>query len=226
MHGHDGPVDVSLGTYTSQRIDQEFIAAAEKLGWPEVPDAQDLESINTVSKMRRFISTNGKRQDSATCYLRPRLNNEEYNNLYVIVETQVVRIVIDRKSGRAIGVEIKGNPRFHPDTSENSLCMIRARKLVIASSGAYGTPLLLERSGIGDSKVFSDASIPEAVPLPGVGHGYEDHHMVCQSLMTPYLTRPPTRTPLPIWIHISSKLSAWSCKAFVGYYRGNTTTMV
>lgn len=100
-------------------IDQEFIAAAEKAGWPEVSDAQNLDSINTVSKMQRFISLDGKRQDSATCYICPRLNSGKHTNLHVFVETQVVRIVIDRETYRASGDETRGTPRFHPDTSEN-----------------------------------------------------------------------------------------------------------
>lgn len=194
---------MSLGTYTSPRLDREFIAAAEKAGWPEVLDAQDLDTINAVSRMQRFISLDGKRQDSATCYLRPRLNSDKHANLHILVETQVVRIVIDEETRRAVGVEIRANPRFHPDASGESLRMIRARKLVIASSGAYGTPLLLERSGIGDAQLLSRASIPVIVDLPGVGHGYEDHHMVCQPFVPPYLTHPPTRIPQPIWIHAS-----------------------
>lgn len=105
VHGHDGPINISLGTWTSERIDKEFLAAAEKAGWPEVPDVQDLESINSVGKNRRYISTEGKRQDAATCYLRPRLNNEKYPNLHVLVGSQVLRVLIDDKTKRAIGVE-------------------------------------------------------------------------------------------------------------------------
>lgn len=164
--------------------------------------------------MQRFISTDGKRQDSATCYLRPRLKNDKCTNLHVLVETQVERVVVDKETRRTVGVEIRANPRFHPDTAGESLRMIRARKLVIASSGAYGTPLLLERSGIGDSQVLSRAGIPTIVDLPGVGYGYEDHHMVCRPLVTPYLTHPSIRFPQPIWSH-SSIFSAWSCKAFM-----------
>lgn len=179
VHGHDGPINVSVGTYNSDRIDKEFLAAAEKAGWPEVPDVQDLESINSVGKNKRYISTEGKRQDAATCYLRPRLNSEKYPNLHVLVESQVLRILIDDETKRATGVELRTNPRYNPDAAGEPLRVVKARKLVIASSGACGTPSLLERSGLGDSKVLNRSGVPVVVDLPGVGNGYEDHHLVC-----------------------------------------------
>lgn len=170
---------MSLGTYTSERTDTEFLAAAEKAGWSEVPDIQDLESINSVGKNKRYISTEGKRQDAVTCYLRPRLNSDKYPNLHVLVESQVVRILIDDETTRAVGVELRTNPRYNPDTAGEPLRVVKARKLVIASSGACGTPALLERSGLGHSKVLERSGIPVIVDLPGVGNGYEDHHLVC-----------------------------------------------
>lgn len=177
-HGHEGPINVSLGTYTSERIDKEFLAAAEKAGWPEVPDIQDLESINSVGKNKRYISTEGKRQDAATCYLRPRLNSDKYPNLHVLVESQVVRVLIDGETKKATGIELRTNPRYKPDAAGEPLRVVKARKLVVVSSGACGTPSLLERSGLGDPKVLERAGIPAIVELPGVGNGYEDHHLV------------------------------------------------
>lgn len=109
----------------------------------------------------------------------PRLNSDKQTNLHVLVETQFVRISIDKETGRVVGVEIRANPRFHPHTSGEPLRMIRARKIVIELSRAYGKPLLLERSVIGDSQVLSRTGIPQVVDLPGIGHGDEDHHMVC-----------------------------------------------
>lgn len=180
----------ALGTYTSERIDTEFLAAAEKAGWPQVPDIQDLESINSVGKNKRYISTEGKRQDAATCYLRPRLNSDRYSNLHVLVESQVVRVLIDDDTQRAVGIELRTNPRYNPDAAGESLHVVKARQLVVGSGGACGTPPLLERSGLGDSKVLERSGIPVIVDLPGVGNGYEDHHLVCEiSFLIPLSTR-------------------------------------
>lgn len=82
--------------------------------------------------------------------------------------------------------------------------MIRASQLVIACSGAYGIPLLMKWSAISDSQVLILTGIPQIVVLPGVGHGYDDYHTVCQPLVPPYLTHLPNRFPQPIWNHAIS----------------------
>lgn len=150
---------------------------AEKAGWPEVPDVQDLESVNVVGKSQRYISPDGLRQDAAKRYLTPP-HEDMYFRLHVLVETQVVRVLIDEETKRAVGVELRSNPRYNPGAADVPMRVVKARKLVIISSGACGTPPLLERSGVGDPKVLERAGVPVVVDLPGVGNGYEDHHLV------------------------------------------------
>lgn len=181
VHGHDGPIHVSRGTYSSSRIENEFIASASNQGLREVPDLQDLESVNAVCRAQRFISPDGKRQDAATCYIHPRLEDGKHPNLHVLVDSQVLRVLFDDKKN-ASGVEYRPNPLFHPDDA-GLLCTVKARKLVIASIGACATPSLLERSGIGSSKVLGAAGVPVVADVAGVGEGYEDHHL----LAYPYL---------------------------------------
>ena len=181
VHGRNGPIHVSRGTYNSPRIEEEFIASASKLGWREVPDLQDLESVNAVSRAQRFISPDGKRQDAATCYLHPRLQDGKHPNLHVLVESQILRIIFD-ESKTATGVEYRPNPLFHPDDA-GLIRTVKARKLVIASAGACATPSLLERSGVGSPRVLEAAGVSVVANVAGVGEGYEDHHL----LAYPYL---------------------------------------
>ncbi|KAI0179360.1 putative alcohol oxidase [Hypoxylon sp. FL1284] len=151
IHGRGGPIHVSHG----------LVAAAAKIGLREVDDLADLSSVDALWRAPRFISPEGKRQDSASCYIHPRLRDQRHPNLHIVVETQV-----------------RPNPLFHPG-EEGSERNITARKLVIVSCGACGTPSLLERSGTGEPKVLERVGIQVAIDLPGVGSGYEDHHMVC-----------------------------------------------
>ncbi|KAL2192960.1 GMC oxidoreductase-domain-containing protein [Corynascus similis CBS 632.67] len=174
IHGYDGPIHVSRGSYNSERLENEFIASAAKLGWSEVEDVQDMETVNAVGRAYRYISPDGKRQDAATCYLHPLLNDGKHPNLHVLVETQAKRILFD--NNRAVGVEIRPNPAFGGDASATKT--VKARRLVVASCGACGTPSLLERSGVGDPKVLQTAGIPVVASVPGVGNGYEDHHLL------------------------------------------------
>lgn len=183
VHGYDGPIHISRGTYSSPKIEDDFIATAKTVGWSEVPDLSDLDSVNAIWRAKRFISPDGKRQDVASAYLRPRLRDGKHPNLHVLVESQVSRILID-ESKKASGVEFSPNPIFHTDGLEEPPRRVKARKLVIASSGACGTPPLLERSGVGDSKILTNIGVRVLVDLPGVGKGYEDHHL----LVYPYFS--------------------------------------
>lgn len=150
------------------------------MGWPEVDDLSDLDTINAVWRARRYISPDGKRQDAATCYLHPALQNGVSKGIHVVVETQVTRILFD-ESHTATGVELRPNPVFHPSSSEvgeQQPRTVKAKKLVVATSGAIGTPALLQRSGLGDAEVLGRAGVSPVVELPGVGRGYEDHHLI------------------------------------------------
>jgi alcohol oxidase len=56
--------------------------------------------------------------------------------------------------------------------------------MVILSVGANGTPLILERSGIGDLKLLEQAGVPVVENLPGVGNEYQDHHLTLYAYRT------------------------------------------
>jgi len=156
----------------------EFLTAAGKLGLRELPDKSSVDSINTVWRTNRFISQDGKRQDAATCYIHPKLRDGKHPNLHVLVETQVARVLFDKKTKRANGVEVRRNPLFDDDAATKPLRSIRARKLIVLACGTCATPLLLERSGIGEAQVLERAGVPVIVDLPGVGNEYEDHHLL------------------------------------------------
>ncbi|KAJ7731429.1 hypothetical protein DFH07DRAFT_709892, partial [Mycena maculata] len=64
-------------------------------------------------------------------------------------------------NGRATGVEVSlrgGSP-----------LIIEAHRLVVVSGGALGSPLILERSGLGAANVLQAAGIPLLVDLSGAG---------------------------------------------------------
>lgn len=85
------------------------------------------------------------------------------------MQAQVDHVIFDGK--RASGVIYKSSGTPGGDTRT-----VRARKLVILSSGACGTPPILERSGVGDTAILERAGVAPIVDLPGVGAGYQDHH--------------------------------------------------
>lgn len=145
-HGYEGPINISSGTFRAKRAEGDFINAAAKMGYGELKDLQNLDANNATGRWLRYVGPDGRRQSAADRYLHPKLNSGGYPNLHVLCEHQVVRILIDGNK-RAIGVELQPNPKFQ---SAGPTQNVRANKMVIVSAGANGTPLMLERSGIGD----------------------------------------------------------------------------
>ncbi|PKS05176.1 hypothetical protein jhhlp_008544 [Lomentospora prolificans] len=189
-HGSDGPINVSRGTYCAKVSEDDWISAAEKVGFPEIEDLQSLDTNNGFMRWQRYICPQGMRQDSAHRYLHPKLEDgNKYPNLHVVVQSKVVRVLLDDKNKKAVGVEYIANPEFQPQASAANFSQphkqtVKARKLVVVSCGACGTPGVLERSGIGNPKVLEKAGVPVLVDLPGVGHDYQDHNLV----LPPYRT--------------------------------------
>jgi len=69
---------------------------------------------------------------------------------------------------RAVGVEYFDDE----DSSKTQPIVARASRLVVLGAGAFGSPTILERSGIGASERLAKLGIPQIVDLPGVGENY------------------------------------------------------
>ncbi|RWA14286.1 hypothetical protein EKO27_g827 [Xylaria grammica] len=177
-HGSNGPMQVSGDTFRSLRLEDSFVDAVKACGWPEIQDLQTMDANNGVQRAMRYVDLNGKRQDTANKYLLPRTAGGRHPNLHVLLETEVIRVILENQT--AVGVECQSNPSFREATSLPAQ-KIRARKMVIVSSGALGSPLILERSGIGDHEILKAAGIEPVINLPGVGSDYQDHQLMVYS---------------------------------------------
>ncbi|KAK1835752.1 GMC oxidoreductase-domain-containing protein [Podospora conica] len=174
-HGYDGPIHVSDGGYRAENITKSLLEAAEAVGYPEVEDLQNLENCNGFQRWLRTVSPEGRRQDTAHAFIHPLLEDGHHPNLHVLVEHRVIRVLFDEQK-RASGVEFVTNPVHQPD-AEPTKYTIKARKLVVLSSGSLGSPQILERSGVGNPAILEKAGVPVVANVPGVGHDYQDHHM-------------------------------------------------
>lgn len=74
--------------------------------------------------------------------------------------------------GRATGVAFTHNPLFHPGGPTETRT-VRGTKLVVLSAGSFGTPGILERSGIGAKHVLERVGVEQRVDLPSVGENYQ-----------------------------------------------------
>ena len=138
-----------------------------------------LDANNGVQRALRYVGTDGLRQDVAHKYLHPKMKSGLYENLHVVVNSRVKRVIFDNK--RACGVEYAPNSSLHPTATIRT---VRARKLVIISSGALGTPSVLERSGLGKGEILNKTGINVIADLPGIGENYQDHHCLLYSYLS------------------------------------------
>lgn len=179
VHGSDGPIVVSEGTHRAHVATKDYIQAAGQVGFPEIEDLSALDYCNGVQPALHTIDTDGLRQDTALKYIHPKIQSGKYPGLNVLVDTQVKRVVFEGK--KATGVEFRPNPKTQ---KSSALRTVKARKLVIVSCGALGTPSVLERSGIGRPNILKKAGIEVVSALPNVGENYQDHHI----MLYPYHT--------------------------------------
>ncbi|UPL02822.1 hypothetical protein LCI18_013756 [Fusarium solani-melongenae] len=92
------------------------------------------------------------------------------DNLTLMVSTYVDKVMIQNgKNGEpiAVGVTVVN--------SDGRVMDIKARKEVIISGGAYCSPNILNRSGIGATEELKKHGITTIVDLPGVGKNLQDH---------------------------------------------------
>jgi alcohol oxidase len=73
---------------------------------------------------------------------------------------------------RATGVVYSLNPLLHPDGQRDTR-FVRGTKLVLISAGTFGSPGILERSGIGANGVLERVGVKQRIDLPGVGENYQ-----------------------------------------------------
>ncbi|KAJ6588684.1 GMC oxidoreductase-domain-containing protein [Mycena capillaripes] len=186
-HGSDGPLKVSFGGEELLDIGKQFLEVGPKFerdrSLSDEGNGLNLESINVFYKMPKWISSNGRRSDVAHHYIY----NNELKNLSVLDGCLVNRVVI--KDGIAKGVEYIFDKRVYPSAAQD-IRTVSASRLVVVSAGAMGSPLILERSGIGRKNVLQKAGIPTVAELPGVGENYQDHPFA----VTPYFADPSTTT--------------------------------
>ncbi|RWQ97353.1 putative choline dehydrogenase [Paecilomyces variotii] len=165
VHGYEGEISVSAGTYAQRPFQEDFLQACKQLGIPETVDVQDLRTSNAVGRWNKYIDQDtGLRQDVPHRMLYPILDAKD-TGLRVLTESRVDRILFE--GHKAVGVKYR-----HGTTDKE----IRARRLVVLASGALGTPQILERSGIGGKELLDKLGIPLISDLPGVGTNYQDHN--------------------------------------------------
>ncbi|KAK4704033.1 hypothetical protein P7C70_g2180, partial [Phenoliferia sp. Uapishka_3] len=131
-------------------------------------------NVLTAAFVARMLCTSfaGVRTTASTAYLPPSVFNNR-PNLSILTNTTVNRVLLAESSDTCIGVEVgqtSGGPRFD--------IWLEPLGEVIISMGAYGSPQLLQASGIGNKSELEAVGVKSEKELNGVGENLQDHSLV------------------------------------------------
>jgi choline dehydrogenase len=173
LHGTGGPVPVFRATEEDlTMVDRAFRASARALGIPAVADFNGAADQHPgVGPMPKNLAA-GVRMNAAFTYLTEARRRQ---NLALMADAMVDRVMVE--GGRAAGVRT-GDGR-----------VIRGREVVLCA-GAYGSPAVLLRSGIGPPAHLRELGIPVVADLPGVGECLLDHPFLPPGTLTSWTIRP------------------------------------
>lgn len=158
LHGTGGPLNVSDQPAKSE-LAEAMIAAAQQVGIPRNDDFNG----PTQEGAGYYQTTTGNRRrwSTAKAYLEPAKSR---SNLTIRTGCHATRVVFE--GTRAVAVEYQS-----PAGRQTA----RARREIVVSGGAYGSPQLLQLSGLGPAEHLREMGIEVVREMPAVGSNLHDH---------------------------------------------------
>ena len=164
FHGSAGPLQVS-NQKSPRPISSAFVEAATRYQYRRRDDFNDGDNEGFgLYQVTQFHDPkrNGERCSAAAAYLHPVMAARP--NLTVLTKAHAKRILFDGK--RAAGVSFMTGKQDR---------QVKARREVILCGGAFGSPQLLQLSGVGRPEDIRRHGIAMVHELPGVGQNLQDH---------------------------------------------------
>ncbi len=182
-----GPVHVADLSDRVHPLAARFVAAAREAGLPPNPDFNGAtqEGVGIYQTNTR----NGWRVSANHAFLQPATKRR---NVTVMTNAHALRITFAGR--RASGVEVMHN---------NARRTITARREVILSAGAIGSPQILQLSGVGPGDLLQRLGIAPVLENPNVGRHLQDH----VGINYVYRSRVPT---------LNQQLGTWPGKLLAG----------
>lgn len=174
-HGGSGPLQVRSQS-APLPISEAFLEAcgAAQIGRTQDFNGDGNEGAGLYHVTQAFDGPRaGERCSAAAAYLHPVMGRP---NLRVVTRAIAHRVLA--KDGRATGLVFRHRGR---------VMNVRARREVILSAGAFGSPQLLLLSGIGPEEELRAHGIAPVHVLPGVGRNLQDHldYTICHRSLRP-----------------------------------------
>lgn len=164
FHGDGGPLQVS-NQQSPRQAGHAFLDAAELLQYRRIADFNEGEHEGLGHyQVTQFHQKDraGQRCSAAAAYLHPIMGKRP--NLTVLTKARAERILFN-------GTQATGL-RFRQGGKSKT---VKAKREVIVCGGAFGSPQLLQLSGVGRPEEITQHGIEMVHALPGVGQNLQDH---------------------------------------------------
>jgi choline dehydrogenase-like flavoprotein len=164
VHGGAGPLQVS-DQQSPRPITRAFLEAASQRQFRLRRDFNDGDNEGFgLFQVTQFHDEKrrGERCSAAAAYLHPVMGQRP--NLTVITGARAQKIIFDGKRATGVRYRVGGEDR-----------QIEAGREIVLCAGAFGTPHLLQLSGVGRPEDISPHGVAMVHESPGVGQNLQDH---------------------------------------------------
>lgn len=168
FHNKNGLLNVGQAKRFKTPYATTFIEACKEVGFNYNEDYNGANQKG--ASYFQFTIKNGKRNSTATAFLKPVLKRK---NLDVITHSTTKRVIVEKD--KAIGVEVMVKQQVQ---------IFAVKKEIIISAGTFNSPQLLMLSGIGNKTELKSHQIECVKDLPGVGENLQDHLFYGVSALT------------------------------------------
>ncbi len=168
-HNTFGPLGVSVRDPILPAA-RQFVEAAVAAGIPKGDyNGRNRGGAAGVVSLTQYTTRDGRRASTYQAFLAG--EPEQRPNLTIITGAQATRVILDRAVGRTVATGIEYR------TAAGETLQAHARKEVIVSAGAIGSPHLLLLSGIGPRQELEAHGVSCLVDAPHIGKHLQDHLM-------------------------------------------------
>jgi choline dehydrogenase-like flavoprotein len=196
-HGAAGPrrVAESPASLRNGRLAGSFTRSCVAAKLPPLPSLNGWYSNDGHAPLQQ-MTRNGHRHDAYSAFVAPLLEGTTTPNLHVMSNTYALKLDFDAPAAggkalpRVAGVSVAR--RTDAGVVAEQSTQLAAAQEVVVCLGAYMSPALLLRSGVGGRDQLMHHGVPVVAVNEGVGENLLDQPTV--SLVASHLDRSPTRS--------------------------------
>ena len=167
LHGTDGPVENTFADIYGP-FDEAWPRTYDTLGLGVSSDLRDGLALGGYTNLINMDPSTRSRSYAATAYWRPARDRQ---NLRTITGAHASRVLFEHVEELPVAKGVNYS-------SNGTVYSIFATKEVVLCAGAFGSPKLLELSGIGDEALLRRFGIEQVVGNDNVGENLQDHAYV------------------------------------------------